>query len=287
MRAFAFTIVASLLLSAFARADAFERYTNPVLRQAPGAPGVKQLARLTPELLADNDRVVPGASGALVIVRTNGGLYAKLIMEPIRQKIGAKVVSAVLIDRYVTYKAGEEQAIEARGQNVELFAGFRQNLDIGQVVPADLGGDLRYVVGGGKSYVEPLGQAKLYLVTRPLPGTERPKRGKLEIGATFEPAYFNGVYQLHADGRRSGKLVLRVGKNGAVSGVFYSAKDGRKYEVHGTVGSPNYSIQFTVQYPRTEETFQGYMFTGDGAALAGTSQMNGRAAGFYALRTTE
>lgn len=276
-----------LLFPLVVRADAFDRYTNAVLRNAAGQAGVKEVQELTPDQMADNDRIVPGAGGALVIVRTNGGLYAKLVVEPIRQKAGGKVVSAALIDRYVTYQSGEERAVEAQGKHVELFAGFRLSLDIGQIVPAELGGDVRYVVVGGKSHLEPLGKAKLYLVTRPLPGTAPPGNGKIQVGATFEPAYFNGTFHLHSDGRRSGKLVLQVDKKGTVNGGFYSDKDGRKYEVSGSVGTPNYSIRFTIRYPRSEESFHGYMFTGNAAAMAGTSGLNGRPAGFYALRTAE
>ena len=44
---------------------------------------------------------------------------------------------------------------------------------------------------------------------------------------------------LHSDGRRSGKLQLKLAANGKeIEGWYYSDKDGAKYEVSGTIGSP-------------------------------------------------
>ena len=150
-----------------------------------------------------------------------------------------------------------------------------------------MGGDLRFVVDGEKSFVEPVGKAKLYLLTKALPEATPKKTEKVVIGEKFEPRYFNGKYKLFDDGRRSGELVLKVDDDGSVSGAYYSDKDGQKYDVHGQIGTPDYSIQFTVQFPRTEQTFQGWLFTGDGKHMAGTSRMNEREAGFYATRVEE
>jgi hypothetical protein len=193
----------------------------------------------------------------------------------------------LLIDRYVTYREGEERAVAASGTNVSLYPGFRLSLDLGQVVPEDLGGDLRFVVEDGKVYTQPLGKAKLYLVTKALPDVAPKKPEKLVVGAKFEPRYFNGTFQLYDDGRRSGRLTLQVDDDGAVRGAYYSDKDGQKYEVRGKLGTPKHSIQFTVQFPRSEQTFQGWLFTGDGKALAGSSRLAEHEAGFYAVRVEE
>src|SRR5262249_42284365 len=101
------------------------------------------------------------------------------------------------------------------------------------------------------------------------------------------PRYFNGTYQLYDDGRRSGKLTLKVTESGEVTGAYYSDKDGRKYEVKGKVGSPAHSVQFTVKFPQTEQAFHGWLFTGNGKAMAGTSRLQEWEAGFYALRAEE
>ena len=97
--------------------------------------------------------------------------------------------------------------------------------------------------------------------------------------------YFNGAYKLYDDGRRSGKLEIKVDENGDVVGHYYSDKDGKKYEVGGKISNaPQHRIEFRIQYPRTVQTFTGHLFTGDGRAIAGSSTMENLTAGFYALR---
>lgn len=268
-------------------ADSFDRYTNLVLAKAAGAPGVKEINQLTPSLIADGDGVLPDHGGALVIIKTNEGRFSKLIVQSARQKIKTTAVPILLIDRFVTYREGTERTIQAQGNNVYLFGGFQFNLDLGQVVPPTLGGDLRLVVEGRKVYAEPLGKAKMYLVTKPLPGPEAKTTAPTVIGEPFEARYFNGTYKLFDDGRRSGSLTLKVTNQGDVTGEFLSDKDGRKYEVVGKVGTPRHALQFTIKYPRTKEVFQGWMFTGDGKAIAGSSRLEGREAGFYALRANQ
>jgi hypothetical protein len=270
------------------RADAFDQYTNPILAKVPAAEGVKEVKQLTVDILAEHDRVLPGCPGAFVVVRTNEGRYAKLLVQPARQKIDKeRSVPIVLIDRYLTYREGEERAVEASGRNTYLFPGFRFSLDLGQVVPAELGGDLHYVAKGDESHLEPLGSAKIYVVAKPLPEATPRKGTKLEVGATFEPRYFNGSYKLHDDGRRSGTLLLKVDDDGHVTGSYYSDRDGRKYDVSGKIGSPAHKVQFTIKFPRTEQVFQGWLSTGDGKYLIGSSRMLEREAGFYAVRVEE
>jgi hypothetical protein len=268
-------------------ADAFDRYINPVLARAATAAGVQELKQLTPSLVSTHDHVLPDSAGALLVVKTNDTRYGKLLVQTARQKIGDRTVPMLIIDRFVTFKEGEERAVQASGQNIHLFEGFHFSLDLGQVVPAQMGGDLRLVVDGRKVYVEPLGKAKMYLVTKPLPGTEPKKSAKVVIGETFEPRYFNGTYKLYDDGRRSGKLVLKVNDHGDVTGDYYSDKDGQKYEVFGKVGVPKHAIQFTIRFPRSEQVFQGWLFTGDGKALTGSSRLQDRETGFYAVRVEQ
>jgi hypothetical protein len=143
------------------------------------------------------------------------------------------------------------------------------------------------VVDGDKVSLEALGKAKLYLVTKPLPDVGPKKGTKLVVGDKFEIRYFNGSYQLYDDGRRSGKLVLKVKEDGTVTGAYYTDRDGTKYEVVGKVGTPSHAIEFTVKLPRVEQTFKGMLFTGNGQILTGTSRMNDREAGFYAKRIEE
>jgi hypothetical protein len=50
---------------------------------------------------------------------------------------------------------------------------------------------------------------------------------------------------------------------------------------------PPHSVEFTVQFPRSEQTFKGWLFTGDARAITGSSRLGEREAGFYAVRVEE
>ena len=45
-----------------------------------------------------------------------------------------------------------------------------------------------------------------------------------------------------------------------------------------------HAVQFKVTFPRSVQTFYGMLFTGDGRVLTGTSDLQGRETGFYAVR---
>jgi hypothetical protein len=281
-------VLVALLAPQVLRADAFDEYTNDVLRKVPGAKGVQKLPRATPAQLAEHAGVLARTTGAFLVVRTNEGRFARLLAQPGRQKVpGAGTLPILLVDRFVTYREGEERTVQAQGQGLRLFADFRLSLDLGQVVPAQVGGDLHFVAGPDGSYLEPVGKAELYLLTEPLPEAAPKKSDKLVVGATFEPRYFTGTYQLHDDGRRTGKLVLKVHANGDVGGSYYSDKDGKKYDVEGKIGNPPNSIQFRITFPRTVQDFHGWLFTGDGRALTGYARLQDRDTGFYALRVED
>lgn len=286
------SILALLLLGLFSSAlfaDDFDYYTNKVIREAPSSENVKEISKLTPTLITDNERVIKGTTSAMIIVKTNDDRFAKVLVESARRKVDDKrTIRMILIDRFVTFREGFEKTLHVSGKNIHLYPGFRFSLDLGQVVPEDLPADLRFVADGDEVYLEPVKDAKLYLVQKPLPGAESPKgSGKIEIGETFLPKYFNGTYKLYDDGRRSGQLTLKVNEDGEISGTYTSDKDGQNYEVKGKVGTPAHNIQFTIVFPRTEQTFQGWMFTGDGKAITGSTRLLEREAGFYAVRADD
>src|SRR6266568_625328 len=207
-----------LCVPVVARADAFDNYTLPILQKVPESAGVKEVAELTPELILANSQVVPNVEGALIVVATNDNHWAKLLVSAARHKHmpmpGAEpeFVPILRIERYVTFREASERAVLASGQGLSLFPGFHLNLDLGQVVPEKLGGDLAASEPKPKVLVvKPVGKAKIYLVTKPLPEAAPQKTQKLEVGEKFEAAYFNGAFKLYADGRRSGVLRLKVG----------------------------------------------------------------------------
>lgn len=282
-------ITVLLALPAAARADSFDHYLNPILAKIPDSKSAQKVAQLTADMMIDHSRVLPGVPGAFVVVKTNEGRWARLLVQPARHKVTANTsVPIALVERFVTYREGEERTVVAKGENVRLFNDFRLNLDIGQIVPATLGGDLRLVAADGdKVHLEPVGKAELYLVKKHLAEATPKKGAKMIVGAKFEPRYFNGAYKLYDDGRRSGTLHLKVADNKLVSGYYYSDKDGAKYDVEGKIGNPSHSIQFTIIFPRTVQQYAGCLFTGDAKAIAGFSRLQERETGFYAVRIEE
>lgn len=281
-----FALPMLLLLPVIARGDAFDLYFNNLLVKMPTAPGVQKIEKLSPDMMVEHSRVLSGITATFVVVKTNEDRMAKLLLMPARQKVtSSKSVPILLIDRFVTYQDGTERAIQAQGKNVRLFDGFHFNLDLGQVVPTTVPGDIKFVVADdGKTYVEPVGKAELYLVTQPHPDAAPKKTEKFVIGPVFEPQYFSGQYKLYDDGRRSGELTLKVTEDGDVAGSYVSDKDGQKYEVAGKVTDPVHKIHFRVTFPRTLQFFQGMMFTGDGRIIAGTSKLQEHETAFYAVR---
>lgn len=280
-------LVLTLLLAipTLTHADSFDNYTNPILAKVPDSKSAEKIKALTPELMVEHSRVLPGVTGTFVVVKTNEGRWAKLLLQPARQKVSAtESVPILLIERFVTFREGEERTIHVQGKNVRLFDAFRFSLDLGQVVPEGLTGDVRFVVTKDGMHAEPIDKAEIYLVTKHFPEATIKKGPKLVVGATFEPRYFNGTFKLHDDGRRSGTLKLVVGETGEVSGSFYSDKDGARYDVGGKVGAPNHSINFTISFPRSVQTFQGWMFTGDARVITGSARLQDRETGFYAIR---
>jgi hypothetical protein len=281
-------VAAASILPACARADAFDNYINTILAKIPDAKSAEKIAKLTPAMMVQHSRVLPGISATFIVVKTNDNRFAKLLVLAASQKIpNQEPLPIVLVDRYVTYREGEERTIHANGQNVRLFTDFRFNLDIGQVVPMNAPADLRVVESKEGACLEPVGKAEMYLVTKHLPEANPMKPAKLVVGEKFEQRYFNGQYKLYDDGRRSGTLHLMIAdaKTGEVSGHYYSDKDGQKYEVSGKLSnSPQHQINFIITYPRTTQTFTGFLFTGDGRAITGTSRLQGNETGFYAVR---
>jgi len=281
------SLSAVLVLACAARADHFEYYTNPVLDKAvQDGKNVKELKEITSTQLPDFGDVLADSADTVLFVRTNDDRWAKLLVQPARQRFPMnKQAAMMLIEKFVTFKESTERTRKAHGENVHFYPGMRLNLDIGQFVPEKLGGDLIVEDDGQNGFtLKPLGTAKIYVLTKPIPDLVPKKAEKLAIGATFEIRYFIGKYKLHDDGRRSGTLNLEVNESGEVTGTFYSDRDGAKYDVKGTIGGVRHAINLAIKFPQIEQTFTGHLFTGNGKAICGTSKMQDRETGFYAER---
>jgi hypothetical protein len=284
---FALSILTSLVAPRITFAELFDQYTNRDLVKAVESGDLKRVDGLTAKTLIQHGGVLPGTQGAFLIVKTNDGRYAKVVVQAAKQKFEGATEPILLIDRYATIKEGTDRTAQASGQNVQLYPGFHFSLDLGQVVPAKFGGDLVVSDDAEKFGVRPAGRAEVYLVTKLLPAPAASKTTQPAAGAASETPSFDGTYKLCDDGRRSGTLTLHVDGEGEITGTFASEKDGRKYDVTGKAGTPRHAIMFTIKYPQSAETFTGFLFTGDGKAIAGTSKLQDREAGFYAVRVEE
>jgi hypothetical protein len=279
----------ALLTAATAgRADQFDYYTNPVLSKAATDGSLKEVKELTSEQVSDAAGALPDSPSAVLVVATNDKRLAKVLAQTARQKLGSdKSLPLLLVDKYTTFKGTSDRAVQAAGQDVHLYPGLRLSLDLGQVVPEAVGGDLTIVADAKDPngfVVKPVGAAKLYVLTKPIPGVVPKKAPKLVVGEAFETRFLAGKFKLHDDGRRTGVLKLEVNEAGEITGTFTSDKDGREYDVQGKAGTPKHAVSFAIKFPATTQTFTGYMFTGDGRAIAGTTKMLEREAGFYAER---
>ena len=284
MRRLAMFVV--LVLSAGARAEQFDHYTYPVLAKAIAGGTLKEVKQMTGDEVGDATSALPDTSSAFLVVVTNDKRIAKLLVQPARQRLGPdRQAPLLLVDKFTTFKGTTERAIQATGQVLHLYPTLRLSLDIGQVVPESIGGDLMVIAADkGGFIVKPVKDAKLYVVTKPIPGVVPKKAPKFVPGETFATRFFAGRYKLHDDGRRSGILKIEVNDAGEISGTFTSDKDGKEYDVQGKTGSPKHAIAFSIKFPATTQTFTGHIFTGDGKAIAGTSKMLDREAAFYAVR---
>ena len=109
-RSHAVVVLLALVAAPAAHADPFDLYINPVLAKMVDSPNVQEVKQLTSDQVADNDRVLPGLNTAFLIVKTNEGRYARLLVQVARQKVADdKFLPMLLVERYVTYKEGEEQ----------------------------------------------------------------------------------------------------------------------------------------------------------------------------------
>jgi Biopolymer transport protein ExbD/TolR len=153
-------------------------------------------------------------------------------------------------------------------------------------VPPGLGGDVVFRTDGhfADSRIIASGSGRLTtfqnVVRIPSAAPGRPSAGR-----AIQPTDFTGRYTLSADGQWSGSLELIVDADGKVSGQFRSDKNGTVYGVTGAVAVDNpQKLTFTIQFPRSKQTFEGLLWTEGKDVIAGTLTMLEHAYSFVAVR---
>lgn len=278
-----------LALQVFAAPPApFDRLHRQETAALIQTPAFRQADSVSESDLAEFDTCLAPGGAAFAIVRTRQGRFAKVLFNAGKLKVaGGAAEPMILVEQFVTFKDGETRAFVAKGDNRAIFPGTEFDLDLGQVVPERLGGDIRCVSENGKVALRVREGAKLWLAIDSVPLPKSTDPAQPVISDKFQPAYFQGTYQLEDDGRRSGTLTLAVRDGAEVSGKYFSDKDGASYEVQGRIGPQPHQIEFGIRFPRTEQIYRGFLFTGNADAIAGTSRVGDRETGFYGKRQSK
>lgn len=283
-----FTCALCFVATSVLRADHFDEHTAAVLIGTPSAKVVKKVDSLPLRKIPQLPQVVDGALGsAFLVVRTNEGNWTKLLLRQAGRRVAGKEepVNFALFERLVTYPADIRRSVVADQKNVHLFDKFRIDLDIGEVVPPGMGEDLEFVndENGGKLVALP--EVDLYVVGAPLVAPSQGGKGERKFSeGAVQPTDFAGKYKLDADGRWSGELLVIVDESGVVTGTFKSEKSGQTYNINGEIGTPANHIIFKIALPRTEQEFDGYLWTQARNRISGVSRMEGQPFGFDAQR---
>ncbi len=280
----------SMIFTPNLRGDEFGRLVGPPLFKMPLSSDARGRTRLSVRELEGLPEVLRGERAAFVIVTTDQGNIAKLLLSTgMRQRSGEagkdNLVPVMVVDRFETIDAGDRMSFKARGRDLMMFEGFQVDLDSGQVVPEGFGGDIRLVAGGaGGPDLQALGKNRLYTFEKALP-IALTAPGRPSSGRAVLPSDFNGRYSLMANGQISGMLDLAVDPEGMVTGRFRSDRNGAVYTVAGKVAAdlPR-KIEFTIQFPRSRQEYEGLLWTEEKNAFAGTVQILDHPYSFFAIR---
>jgi hypothetical protein len=270
-----------------ATADDFDRLGEADL----GRPVLEKHARRRDGLnfgeLAALPSVLRDTRSSLLFVVTDQGNVARLIASPGFRKLPGepeKLAPTLVLDRFETRDPANRAGPVARGRDVWLFDGFGYDLDAGQVVPIELGADIRFAAAGSKDgRLSPVGKVELF-ATDSLPALPKPRGDRPSQGRVVRPSDYNGSYRLTANGVWSGLLELKVDAEGTVSGDFRSDAGGAAYPVEGKTTAGDHGVTFTIRFPRTKQDYTGWLWGEGKDVMAGSVVMIGQTFSFVAVR---
>jgi biopolymer transport protein ExbD len=279
-----------LVLAERAQSDDFSRIAGPFLAELTRRSDFRSHVSLTTGELEALPQVLPRLRSALLIVKTDEGNLAKLLVSSglRKPKSGAKpspLLPVLVLERFETLEASHYLSFKARGKEIVLFSEFPYDLDSGQVVPEGMGGDIVFTSAGGNDpRLLAIGESRIYTLDRSvLPPPVA--RGRPSSGRVVEPGDFIGSYHLIANGQWSGNLEIDVKEGGEVTGRFRSDLNGSVYPVNGKIAADKpQRISFTIQFPRAQQVYDGLLWTEGKNVLAGTFSMLERPYSFVAVR---
>ena len=278
------------VLPVAARGDEFSRLEGPLFFELIGRADAHAHQSLSCRELEGLPVVLRDERTAFVIVRTDQGNLSKLLVSSGLRRLkpsekDGPLVPVLILERFETIDAGDRRSCKARGKELTLFDGFRFDLDAGQVVPEGLGGDVVFLSNGSAGpRLATLNEARLYTLDKPIPSLAA-NPGKPSAGKTVVAGDFSGRYNLMANGQWSGTLILATDAAGAVTGHFRSDRNGSAYPVTGKVSAEvPQKIEFSIQFPRARQLYEGFLWTEGKNAIAGSVSMLDHPYGFIAVR---
>ena len=149
-------------------AEEFERIEGEALAGVPRSKEATPHGQLTVGEIDALPNVLRESRSALLVATTDQGNLTRMLVSPaLRRAPGSTKdpVPVLLVERFDTFDAGNLATRLARGKDLILFDGFQVDLDSGQVVPEDQGGDLQFrVQGEGGPRLDGAGQGEaLYI----------------------------------------------------------------------------------------------------------------------------
>lgn len=278
----------ALLLAAAGPAlalDAFDRHTSFWLRTA--VRDAKPVAELTQKDADGLKRLAEGIEHPAVIVKTNDGNLAKLLLNwGFRRSADRKVTPVLMIERYVTYTNGRGDLTCASGKNIMLFPGFGFNLDIGQVVPGGHGADLEFTAS---KTVKAVDKAEMFTLN----GSVIPGGG--DGGGGTDPTDHDGVipedfagnWDLNVDGRWKAQLMISIDNEGTATGNYVSEETKSSYALTGRVSrTVPHRLTFEVDFGNgnSKQQYEAFLWTQKKATMAGSATLDTQRFGFVASR---
>jgi biopolymer transport protein ExbD len=269
--------------------DDFNRIAGPYLAELTRRPDSHSHASLTTGELEALPEVLPRVRSAFLVIKTDEGNLAKVLVSSGLRKpaSGAKpsaVLPVLVLERFETLEANNYLSFKARGKEIIVFGDFAYDLDSGQVVPEGMGGDIMFTSAGknGPRLVA-LGETQIHTFERSvLPPAGA--RGQPSPGRVVQPGDFAGRYYLIANGQWSGHLEIDV-EGGDVTGRFRSESSGSVHSVSGKVAADKpHRIDFTIEFPRAKQVYDGLLWTEGKNVIAGTFTMLERPFSFVAIR---
>ena len=279
---FALFLICLASLSSIAAADVFGLHTSSQLRKI--ASESDGLSEISMDALQDLKPLSRTESTPAAVIKTSEGNWTKARISWGFRKGADKPIPVLLIEEFVTYRDDKSDVTVASGKEVLLFAGFAYDLDIGQVVPADQGGDIMF---SAEKVLRGLDETRIWGIDgNQLPQTADEKPAPADREGVL-PSDFTGTWQVDTDGRWKGLLRLKSTNAGRITGTFTSDETKSTYEVSGRVASPTHHARLTIQLDNAQQNVDAWLWTKDKSILAGSSSLAGQTFGFYALRSDE